>query len=228
MPGKDSADLLWDDINRPKFYTLLTLASAAIRTVLYPAALVKTRLQGSSGSSGPPPSAAANSGARMSLAGAGVGAPPRNYTFSSSAAATVPRYTSTGNAFATILRSEGKLALYRGFRMNLFGLACDPITIGTIEYTRTKLTYYWHGFDQGHGRAGWFFQNVMAPSTAITLICAGGSAVVGQIIQVPVDVISQKKQMQMHTLTDATGKFRKTEGTSVHTNTTIVKLSNCP
>lgn len=185
--GKDSSELLWDDINRPKFYTLLTFASATIRTGLYPAALVKTRLQ-ASGSGGAP-----------------------------AQSAIVPVYRSTGDAFRTILRTEGKFALYRGFRMNLLGLAVDPIVIGCIEFSRTRLTYYSNTFTpytEGHYQSP-FFRYVMSPTTAITMISAGGSACVGQIIQVPVDIISQKKQMQMHPLQTPDGRIApKVPGTT--------------
>ncbi len=192
-PGRDSSELLWDDINRPKFYSLLTLASAGIRGCLYPAALVKTRLQ-ASGSIAP--------------AGAIVGA-------GTPAVAAVPHYSSTGNAFRTIWGREGKLALYRGFRCNLLGLAVDPIVIGFIEYTRTRLTYYSEHASPLDDRnySGWFFKNIMSPATGITLVSAGGAACIGQVIQVPVDVISQKKQMQMHELCNDQGKFRVMPGT---------------
>ena len=128
----------------------------------------------------------------------------------------VPKYNGTGHALSTILRTEGKFALYRGFRVNLLGLACDPVVIGTIEYTRTQLTYYsdhWSPLrPDGHYDHA-IFRHVLSPSTAITLVSAGGSAMVGQIIQVPVDVVTQKKQMQMHTLQTANGDFHKPHGT---------------
>jgi hypothetical protein len=216
--GKDSSDLLWDDINRPKFYSLLTLASATIRTCLYPAALVKTRLQASGSSTAP---------AAASTVAASAPRPPVAVAHSSSVGSTMvharhgllssmPVYHGTGHAFRTILRTEGKFALYRGFRMNLTGLACDPIVIGCIEFSRTRLTYYsdtFTPFKDGHYQSP-FFRYVMSPSTAITLLSAGGSACVGQIIQVPVDVISQKKQMQMHPLQTASGAATTTPGTS--------------
>jgi hypothetical protein len=128
----------------------------------------------------------------------------------------VPAYRGTGDAFRTILRNEGKLALYRGFRMNLFGLACDPIVIGCIEFTRTRLTYYSERFTpykDGHYGSP-LFRYVLSPTTAITLVSAGGAACVGQIIQVPVDVISQKKQMQMHPLFTPAGTLARTPDTS--------------
>lgn len=201
--GKDSSELLWDDINRPKFYSMLTLASATIRTCLYPAALVKTRLQAAAVP--PPPVAVATSG------GAGL-----LHAHGGHGILSMPLYQGTGDAFRTILRTEGKFALYRGFRVNLLGLACDPIVIGCIEFSRTHLTYYSERFTpykDGHYESP-FFRYVMEPTTAITLLSAGGSACVGQVIQVPVDVISQKKQMQMHALQGPNGRRLTTPGTS--------------
>ena len=193
--GKDSSELLWDDINRTKFYSLLTAASATIRLCLYPAALVKTRLQ-AHGHGEPTP--AATTATATSTATSARSTP------------TMPKYRGTGHAFRTILATEGKFALYRGFRMNLLGLACDPIVIGCIEFSRTRLTYYSEKFTPYHPDhyASPFFKYVMSPSTAITLLSAGGSACVGQIIQVPVDVISQKKQMQLHPLQNMTNGER--------------------
>ena len=266
--ARDSSELLWDDIDRPKFYSLLTCASASIRLMLYPAALVKTRLQASgsaaapaaaatvaaaaqataaatstvkaaaatsasaSSSSSSASSAVASSASRlargMSPAAAvpvvsAASAPPLSLLRTAAAAATgasVPHYRGTGDAFATILRTEGKLALYRGFRVNLLGLAVDPLVVGSIEYTRTWLT----GFSKLHSARGdgahddrCFFRCIMAPQTAITLLSAGGSACIGQVIQVPVDVVTQKKQMQMHALHSEQGGTHNTHGTSVNT-----------
>jgi hypothetical protein len=178
--SKDSSDLLWDDVNRTKFYGLLTCASAGIRLCLYPAALVKTRLQAS--------------GAAPVQMMAGIGG--------SGDILRMPTYNSTAHAFRTILRTEGPFALYRGLRVNLLGLICDPIVIGTLEWSRTRLTYYserFTPFDPNH-YSSYFFKYVMSPSTAVTLMSAAGAACVGQIIGVPVDVITQKKQIQMHAL----------------------------
>jgi len=231
--GRDSSELMWDDVNRVKFYSLLTLASAAIRTCLYPAALVKTRMQ--VGESPPPAtsshshqSIASTSGSMHPKLATANAVPPVQFTPASSAASTHrPRYRGTAHAFTTILRTEGKLALYRGFRINLLGLSCDPIVTGTLEYTRTKLTDYWM---KGHmvetsttmmaGMPGpmhhenFIFRYIMSPGTCITLVSAGSAACVGQIIQVPVDIITQKKQMQTHALVSpTTGELLKTEGT---------------
>lgn len=205
--GKDSSELLWDDINRTKFYTLLTATNGAIRLCLYPAALVKTRLQAASAS------APTTSNFALSHAGPGSGG-----VSGTGGGGAMLQYRGTGDAFRTIVRTEGKFALYRGLKVNLLGLVCDPIVIGCIEWSRTKLTYFSQRltpYAQHSGSESLFFKYVMSPQTAITLITASGSAFVGQIIQVPVDVVSQKKQMQTHALVTSAGKRApKIEGTS--------------
>ncbi|KAF0915745.1 hypothetical protein E2562_038593 [Oryza meyeriana var. granulata] len=88
------AEIDWDRLDKWRFFVLGAGLFSAVSTALYPAVVLKTRLQVAPA---PPPPAHAASGA-------GAGLPP-----SAAAAATA------------ILRREGPLAFYRGFATSLAG-----------------------------------------------------------------------------------------------------------
>ncbi|KAM0860591.1 hypothetical protein ACQ4PT_046456 [Festuca glaucescens] len=109
------ADIDWDRLDKSRFFVLGAGLFSAVSAALYPAVVLKTRLQVTPE---PPPAHAAAAGAR-----AGAGLPP-----SAAAAAT------------TILRREGPLAFYRGFATSLAGtVPARALYMGALEATRSAV-----------------------------------------------------------------------------------------
>ncbi|CAM0951580.1 unnamed protein product [Alopecurus aequalis] len=111
------ADIDWDRLDKSRFFVLGAGLFSAVSAALYPAVVLKTRLQVAP--EPPPAHAAAAAGARA----AGAGLPP-----SAAAAAT------------TILRREGPLAFYRGFATSLAGtVPARALYMGALEATRSAV-----------------------------------------------------------------------------------------
>ncbi|XP_037432671.1 solute carrier family 25 member 44-like [Triticum dicoccoides] len=104
------ADIDWERLDKSRFFVLGAGLFSAVSAALYPAVVLKTRLQVAP----EPPPAHAATGARPGL-------PP-----SAAAAAT------------TILRREGPLAFYRGFATSLAGtVPARALYMGALEATRS-------------------------------------------------------------------------------------------
>ncbi|KAG8050057.1 hypothetical protein GUJ93_ZPchr0009g1954 [Zizania palustris] len=104
------AEIDWDRLDKWRFFVLGAGFFSAVSTVLYPAVVLKTRLQVAPA----PPPAHAASGAVL---------PP-----SAAAAAT------------SILRHEGPLAFYRGFATSLAGtVPARALYMGALEATRSAV-----------------------------------------------------------------------------------------
>ena len=84
-------------------------------------------------------------------------------------------YTGALDAFKTILKHEGLRGLYKGFTVSLFGMASGQLYITTYEVVRSQLPGY---------------------SSELKGLIAGTCAtMIGQLLTVPVDVISQHMMM---------------------------------
>lgn len=84
-------------------------------------------------------------------------------------------YTGALDAFRKILKHEGIRGLYKGFTVSLFGMASGQLYISTYEIVRSCLPGYsseWKG-----------------------LIAGTCATVVGQLLTVPVDIVSQHMMM---------------------------------
>ncbi|CAI8013723.1 Solute carrier family 25 member 44 [Geodia barretti] len=85
-------------------------------------------------------------------------------------------YSGAIDAFRKILRREGIRGLYRGFTVSLLGMASGQMYITTYELTRSRLPGY---------------------STEFKGLVAGTCAtVIGQLLTVPVDIVSQHMMME--------------------------------
>ena len=85
-------------------------------------------------------------------------------------------YSGATDAFRKILRREGIRGLYRGFTVSLLGMASGQLYITTYELTRSRLPGY---------------------STEFKGLVAGTCAtIMGQLLTVPVDVVSQHMMME--------------------------------
>ena len=84
-------------------------------------------------------------------------------------------YSGALDAFRTILKHEGLRGLYKGFTVSLFGMASGQLYITTYEVIRSQLTGY---------------------SSELKGLIAGTCAtMVGQLLTVPVDIVSQHMMM---------------------------------
>lgn len=87
-------------------------------------------------------------------------------------------YSGAFDAFRKILQREGVRGLYKGFTVSLLGLASGQVYITTYELTRSRLKGY---------------------STEFKGLVAGTCAtVMGQLLTVPVDIVSQHMMMDGH------------------------------
>ena len=84
-------------------------------------------------------------------------------------------YSGTFDAFRKVLKYEGIRGLYKGFTVSIFGLAAGQLYITTYEVVRSRL--------QGYS------------SEMKGLIAGGCATVAGQIVTVPVDIVSQHRMM---------------------------------
>ena len=84
-------------------------------------------------------------------------------------------YSGAFDAFRKILRREGIRGLYKGFTVSLLGMASGQLYITTYEVVRSQLS--------GYGTA---FKGLVA-GTCATMI--------GQLLTVPVDIVSQHMMM---------------------------------
>jgi solute carrier family 25 protein 44 len=84
-------------------------------------------------------------------------------------------YSGALDAFRKILRREGIRGLYKGFTVSLFGMASGQLYITTYEVVRSRLPGY---------------------SSELKGLIAGTCAtIMGQLLTVPVDVVSQHMMM---------------------------------
>ena len=85
-------------------------------------------------------------------------------------------YSGAFDAFRKILRYEGMHGLYKGFTVSLYGLASGQLYITTYEVVRGRLPEYYKSEWKG-------------------LIAGTCATVVGQLLTVPVDIVSQHMMM---------------------------------
>lgn len=84
-------------------------------------------------------------------------------------------YSGTLDAFRKILQREGIQGLYRGFTVSLFGIASAQLYITSYEVFRSRL----HGYS----------------SEVKGLIAGTCATIAGQLLTVPVDIVSQHMMM---------------------------------
>ena len=84
-------------------------------------------------------------------------------------------YSGAFDAFRKILKHEGIRGLYRGFTVSLYGMASGQLYITTYEVVRSRLPSY--------------------SSEMKGLIAGTCATVVGQLLTVPVDIVSQHMMM---------------------------------
>lgn len=92
-------------------------------------------------------------------------------------------YSGTRDAFRTIWRTEGPRALYKGFSVSLLGLFVGPVYISALEGSKSWLTSLAPKHD--------------AAVMAVPMLAGGIASAVGQTLSVPVDIVSQRRMMQM-------------------------------
>lgn len=93
-------------------------------------------------------------------------------------------YSGTRDAFRTIWRKEGPHALYKGFSVSLLGLFVGPVYISALEGSKSWLA----------DRA----PKSEAAAMAVPMLAGGVASAVGQTLSVPVDIVSQRRMMQVH------------------------------
>lgn len=142
-------DINWNDLDKPRFYSWSALLFLGVRAIVYPASLVKTRLQVED-------------------------AKVRGRTFAT---------------FGKIIRTEGLRSLYQGF--TLVALAAIPaqmVYLSTYEFSRTFVSDILLEVDSSGGL-----------SSVGNFVGGGLASLSSQVIVVPIDVVSQKLQIQKRT-----------------------------
>ena len=85
-------------------------------------------------------------------------------------------YSGAFDAFRKILKREGIRGLYKGFTVSLLGMASGQLYITTYELTRSHLSGYSTGFKG--------------------LVAGTCATMMGQLLTVPVDIVSQHMMME--------------------------------
>lgn len=228
VKAKKPGVIEWEHMDKTKYYTYGPLSSLATRFMLYPANLIKTRLQiqrnvppstASATATSPPapqvPSTAANSStSSTSSTTAGKGAQRLPLALASTGAAVpgaasisthAPRnpvvYKGTIDAFIKIVRSEGVPSLYRGFMPNSLNVIASQLYITTYEVLRTVTAKY------------------TRHEVTVNLVAGLFSSVVSQTLVVPLDLVSQRLMVQVkvdgvkrHTAVSLCSSIFKQEG----------------
>ena len=109
-------DISFDDLDKFRYYTIGPACAFCCRLMLFPFALVKTRLQMQRGT----PHIATTTAKATSTA------------------ADVIRYSGTVDAFGKILRQEGPRGLFKGFGVSCVGIVSGQLYITTYELVRQE------------------------------------------------------------------------------------------
>jgi len=89
------------------------------------------------------------------------------------------------SAFKHVVRTEGPLALYKGFGTSALGLIVGPVYITGLETSKSTIKR-WNGEHRF----------VPDDSPLIPMLAGGIGSVGGQTVAVPLDVVSQRVQME--------------------------------
>jgi solute carrier family 25 protein 44 len=111
----ESRDISWEDINKRKYYLYSPSFYLAVRLLIHPLSVIKTRLQ------------MQNDAAISRLRPRRTG---HQYT---------PTYTGTVDAFKKIVRTEGARALYKGFAVSSLSIFSGQLYITSYEIFREFL-----------------------------------------------------------------------------------------
>ena len=158
------------DLDKFKYYTIGPACAFCCRFVLYPFALVKTRLQMQKGGVG-------DKVKTMDTAAPGKAV---------AAATNCIRYKGTFDAFGKILRHEGARGLFKGFGVSCVGIISGQMYITTYELVRQEAKR----MNDRHE----IFSSV-AIDVIRNAVAGGTASLLGQTLVVPVDIISQKQMM---------------------------------
>jgi|TARA_B110000208_G_C11702023_1_gene406207 solute carrier family 25, member 44 len=160
----------WESIDKKKFYTIGPALFLGVRAVTYPPALIKTRLQVQQFRTTPVGSATVNRASASDPS-------------SKSATNTNIRrgqYKNTMEAFRTIIKTDGPLALWQGFLPKTIGLIGGNVYISCYELFRSRM------------------RNQYACSQVYSDAVAGAAAsLISQVIIVPIDLLSQRMAVDL-------------------------------
>lgn len=194
----------WEHMDKTKYYIYGPLSNLATRFVLYPANLIKTRLQVQRRHQHLPDTRIASlspAGAVSAAAASASASATVNATAASAATAGSARivagaggnsasalashalrnpvvYKGTADAFVKIIRAEGVTSLYRGFVPNSLNVVTSQVYITTYEVLRT------------------FAARHTSREVSVNLFAGLLSSVVSQIFVVPLDLVSQRLMVQ--------------------------------
>jgi hypothetical protein len=183
----------WDHINKRKFYTIGPALFLGVRAITYPPALIKTRLQAQefrttplNGSNVVPPRAVPSASASSAASLPATSLKRKMQTTSTADTNTATgqhirrgQYKNTMDAFRTIVRTDGPLALWQGFLPKTIGIVGGNVYISCYEVLRSQMLK-------------------RSNSTILSDAIAGGIAsLISQIIVVPNDLLSQRMAVDL-------------------------------
>jgi solute carrier family 25 protein 44 len=157
---KDNYDIGWEELDPKKYIIFNSLVSLVFDGSLYPADVIKTRLQ----------------------------------TQGVMSNATFPKYSSTTDAFIKIIKLEGIKGLFRGFSAQAAGsVPTQVLFFSSYECSKHYMNVTYNYLSKKYQNLKNFNQTA---EVGIDLM-AGAIAEIGSaIIWIPVDIITQKLQIQ--------------------------------
>ena len=166
----------WDSINKTKFYTIGPALFLGVRLITYPPALIKTRLQVQQFRTTPK-----NTVATLKPSSTPTPTPSTKSPFSISKVAHVRtgQYNNTLDAFRTIIKTDGPLALWQGFLPKTLGLIGGNVYISCYELFRSKMLKNQYG------------------QLVSDIIAGGAASLISQVIIVPIDLITQRMAVDL-------------------------------
>ena len=173
--GASSRSVSWDQVDKRKFHMMGPFVLGLIRTAIYPADVIKTRMQMQRTS--------ASAATRVSSSSAAAAA---------AAARAPPVYSSALDAVSKISAREGIGAFFRGYAPSVLGVFGTQLYVGVLESTRAGLSARYANKDPAR-------RLISDPALARSVI-DGQAGVLGalctHLVTTPLEVISQKMRMQ--------------------------------
>jgi solute carrier family 25, member 44 len=172
----------WDHIDYKKFYTIGPALFFAVRALTYPPALIKTRLQAQVFRTTPLESnKTSTTCTTRTVGGSASSSAKATKTPTTTQATTIRRgqYKNTLDAFRTIIKTDGPLALWQGFLPKTIGLVGGNVYISCYELFRSRLL---------KSNCSTFTSDVVA---------GGAASLISQTMIVPIDLVSQRMAVDL-------------------------------
>jgi len=230
-PLTDYRKIQTSDLQTYKLYALMPAATFAVRAMLHPLIVVKTRMQTASNAVILQPHASRTLSSTAAADGTAMAASARSIISSSSSSSS----SSLRGVVATMARQEGFRGFYAGFGVIVTGLAVGPLYMSTMLFTQEHLQAALRDYNLQHAPAGGDPTTRSGGSSSSNPVSASSSSLsswaswsipflsgavgscVAQLLGVPLDVVSQKQMYGQSWSYEGTPNNGQAQGTAAAT-----------